>query len=112
VEKPVKDLRRDWPRLRALMGEEEDWQWETSQGFRDRERIGELGVYSVAIGIPQDWWFFQRDGGYNTMFFDFSDEEAYIKRGLRVLHPLRPGPAEAAWWPNPMRSCWAVRLPA
>src|SRR3990172_4557864 len=76
-EKPVKDLRRDWPRLRALMGEEEDWQWH--EQFDDRERIGELGVYSVAIGIPQDWWFFQREGGYNVVFFDYSDEEAYMQ---------------------------------
>jgi uroporphyrinogen decarboxylase len=77
TEKPVKDLRRDWPRLRALMGEDEDWQWETR--FADRERIGELGVYSVAIGIPQDWWFFQRQGGYNAVFFDYTDESGYME---------------------------------
>src|SRR5688500_14065471 len=56
--KPIKDLRRDWPRLKALMGEAGHWQWANT--FTDRERIGELGVYSVAVGIPQDWWFFQR----------------------------------------------------
>lgn len=75
-EKPVKDLRRDWPRLRALMGEDGKWRWEKT--FNDRDRIGELGVYSVAIGIPQDWWFFQRDGGYNVMFYDYMDNAAYI----------------------------------
>lgn len=79
IEKPIKDLRRDWPRLRSLIGEHEDWQWDMSQGFPDRSWIGDLGVYSVAIGIPQDWWFFQRDGGYNNMFFDLSDEEAYMQ---------------------------------
>lgn len=78
IEKPVKDLHRDWPRLKAMMGEEESWQWDTEGGFRDRKRIGELGVYSVAIGIPQDWWFFQRHGGYNVTLLDFADEEAYI----------------------------------
>ena len=77
IEKPVKDLQKDWPKLRSMMGEDECWQWETD--FNDRERIGELGVYSVAIGIPQDWWFFQRHGGYNVMFYDFVDEEAYIQ---------------------------------
>lgn len=76
-EKPVKDLHRDWPRLRAMMGEEEDWKWEKT--FNDRDRIGELGVYSVAIGIPQDWWFFQRDGGYNVMFYDYVDDPDYIQ---------------------------------
>lgn len=78
VEKPVKDLRRDWPRLRAMMGEDEDWLWDASRGFRDRERIGDLGVYSVAIGIPQDWWFFQRHGGYETTLLDFADEADYM----------------------------------
>ena len=75
-EKPVKDLRRDWPKLRAMMGEDGNWCWENQ--FNDRDRIGELGVYSVAIGIPQDWWFFQRDGGYNVMFYDYADDPAYI----------------------------------
>jgi uroporphyrinogen decarboxylase len=76
-EKPVKDLHRDWPKLRAMMGEDENWCWEKK--FNDRDRIGELGVYSVAIGIPQDWWFFQRDGGYNVMFYDYADDPAYIE---------------------------------
>ena len=75
-EKPVKDLHRDWPKLRSMMGEDGDWCWE--QKFEDRERIAELGVYSVAIGIPQDWWFFQRDGGYNVMFYDYADDPGYI----------------------------------
>ena len=75
-EKPVKDLHRDWPKLRAMMGQEGNWCWERE--FNDRDRIGELGVYSVAIGIPQDWWFFQRDGGYNVMFYDYADDPAYI----------------------------------
>ncbi len=79
VEKAIKDLRRDWPRLKSLMGQDEDWQWDLSAGFPDRDRIGELGVYSVAIGIPQDWWFFQRDGGYNATLLDFADEEHYMR---------------------------------
>lgn len=76
VEKPVKDLQRDWPRFKALMGEDEDWRWEPT--VKDRHRIGEIGVYSMSIGIPQDWWFFQRHGGYNVMFYDYVDEEATI----------------------------------
>lgn len=86
VEKPVKDLRRDWPRLKALMGEDENWQWDTSGGFRDRERIGELGVYSVAIGIPQDWWFFQRHGGYSVTLLDFADEEDYMREEVFAFY--------------------------
>ena len=75
-EKPIKDVRRDWPRLRCMMGEDENWCWEKT--FNDRERLGEWGVYSVAIGIPQDWYFFQRHGGYNVMFYDFVDDPAYM----------------------------------
>jgi uroporphyrinogen decarboxylase len=100
-EKPVKDLRRDWPRLRALLGEAVNWRWETC--FEDRDRIGELGVYSVAIGIPQDWWFFQREGGYNAVFYDYSDEagamqeifEFYTHYALeRLQAALAAGPDE------------------
>lgn len=84
VEKPIKDLRRDWPRLRAVMGEDENWAW--GDTFADRDRIGENGVYSVAIGIPQDWWFFQRDGGYNTMFYDFTDDEDYMREEVFAFY--------------------------
>jgi uroporphyrinogen decarboxylase len=76
-EKPLKELKRDWPRLRALMGEDEKWRWESD--FTDRDRIGDLGVFTVSIGIPQDWYFFQRQGGYNVMFYDFVDEPEYIQ---------------------------------
>lgn len=77
TEKPIKELRRDWPRLKAMMGEDENWKWESQ--FTDRERIGEWGVYSICLGIPQDWWFFQREGGYNTVFYDYTDEDAYMQ---------------------------------
>lgn len=77
TEKPVKDLKRDWPRLRAVLGEDENWQWEKE--ITDRDRIGDLGVYSLCIGIPQDWWFFQREGGYNVMFYDYLDEAGYLQ---------------------------------
>lgn len=102
-EKPVKDLKRDWPRLRALLGEDGDWKWESK--VTDRDRIGELGVYSIAIGIPQDWWFFQRHGGYGVMFQDFFDDPDYIQgimefyteyalAKLRAAVKLNPKPDE------------------
>ncbi len=93
-EKPVKDLRRDWPKLRALMGEDGNWRWEKT--FEDRERIGELGVYSVAVGIPQDWWFFQRDGGYNVMFYDYADDPSYIEEIFEFYERYALARVEAA----------------
>ena len=93
-EKPVKDLRRDWPKLRAMMGEGGDWCWEKT--FNDRDRIGELGVYSVAIGIPQDWWFFQRDGGYNVMFYDYADDPSYVQEIFEFYERYALARVEAA----------------
>lgn len=102
VEKPIKNLREDWPKLRAMMGEDGNWQWDTRHGLPDRERIGDQGVYSVAISIPQDWWFFQRHGGYEASLFDFSDEASFMEEEvfpfytqytlarLKSLLPLKP----------------------
>jgi uroporphyrinogen decarboxylase len=93
-EKPVKDLRRDWPKLGATMGEDENWCWEST--FDDRDCIGEFGVYSVAIGIPQDWWFFQRDGGYNVMFYDYADDPSYIQEIFEFYQRYALARVEAA----------------
>jgi uroporphyrinogen decarboxylase len=93
-EKPVKDLHRDWPRLRAMMGEAGNWCWEKI--FNDRERICELGVYSVAIGIPQDWWFFQRHGGYNVMFYDYVDDPIHTQEIFEFYQRYALARVEAA----------------
>ncbi len=93
-EKPVKDLHRDWPRLRAMLGEDENWKWDTN--FADRERIGDLGVYSVAIGIPQDWWFFQRHSGYNVMFYDYMDDPSIIQEIFEFYERYALARVEAA----------------
>ena len=93
-EKPVKDLHLDWPKLRAMMGEDGNWCWEKT--FEDRDRIGVLGVYSVAIGIPQDWWFFQRDGGYNVMFYDYADDPSYIQEIFEFYERYALARVEAA----------------
>ncbi len=77
TEKPVKDLQRDWPRLRSLMGEPETWKWQND--FSNRNAIGERGVYAFILPLPQDWWFAQRDGGYNNLFFDYVDNGPYMQ---------------------------------
>ncbi len=77
LEKPIKDLRRDWPRLRSVLGEPGSWRW--SSQFSNAGAIGDLGVYAFILPLPQDWWFGQRDGNYNTIFFDYVDDEAYIQ---------------------------------
>ena len=69
-EKPVKDLERDWPRVKAYMGDH-SWRWETA--YKDRDRIGDLGVYVGMVPVFQDWWFHWRHGGFERVFEDFID---------------------------------------
>mgnify|MGYP005844216203 CR=1 FL=1 len=65
----IQDVERDWPRLRWLMGEE--WRWRRE--FRNRDRLGDLGVYSLMLFLPIDWWFHVRDGSGEQLTFDLID---------------------------------------
>ncbi|GAB4436816.1 MAG: hypothetical protein Kow00120_03990 [Anaerolineae bacterium] len=65
----IQDVDRDWPRLRWLMGEE--WRWKPV--FRNRDRLGDLGVYSLMLFLPIDWWFHVRDGSGEQLTFDLID---------------------------------------
>ena len=47
IEKPIKDIDRDWPRLRALLGE--DWLWKRELP-RWHSRLGDRGVYPLGLG--------------------------------------------------------------
>jgi hypothetical protein len=70
-EKPVKNLREDFERMKLWMGTG-NWKWETV--YKDRDRIGDLGVYVGMIPVFQDWWFNYRNGGFEQVFSDFVDE--------------------------------------
>ncbi len=74
-EKPVKELKRDFEKLRLWMGKG-PWTWE--KDFRDRSRIGELGVYVAMIPVFQDWWFNFRNGGFEQCYEDFLEEEKFM----------------------------------
>lgn len=74
-EKPIKDLRRDFPRFREFMGKGE-WRWEGA--YHDCDRIGDLGVYVAMVPVFQDWWFHYRHGGFEQCFEDFVDEPDYM----------------------------------
>jgi uroporphyrinogen decarboxylase len=93
-EKPIKDLHADWPKLRSVIGEDGNWQW--SETFEDRDRIGELGIYSICIGIPQDWWFFQRHGGFKVMYGDYLHDDAYIQEIFEFYQRYALARVEAA----------------
>jgi hypothetical protein len=75
-EKPVKDLRRDVPRLKAWVGSG-PYSWETE--YRDRDRIGDLGVYVGMVPVFQDWWFHYRHGGFDRCIQDFVDEPEFME---------------------------------
>jgi uroporphyrinogen-III decarboxylase len=74
-EKPVKDLREDFERLKLWMGTG-PWLWEKE--FKDRDRIGNLGVYVGMVPVFQDWWFHHRHGGFDRVFKDMIDEPALM----------------------------------
>lgn len=101
IEKPIKELARDWPSLRHMLGENGGWTFR--EQFSNRDAIGELGVYAFILPIPQDWWFAQRHGDYNTIFYDYIDHEALMDEVMeyytaysvtKVRAGLRAGPDE------------------
>ena len=70
-EKPVKNLRDDFELMKLWMGTG-GWRWEKE--FKDRNLIGDLGVYVGMVPVFQDWWFNFRNGGFEQCFQDFVDE--------------------------------------
>ncbi|MEE9170090.1 MAG: uroporphyrinogen decarboxylase family protein [bacterium] len=65
----IKDITRDWPRLRWLMGE--DWHWDTK--CYDQDKVGECAVYALQVHTFIDFWDGVRDGQSDKMIFDFYD---------------------------------------
>ena len=65
VEKPIKELKEDWPKLRYLQGEK--WEWEPT---RQNDIVGDLGVYAISVLLPWDWWFLLRHGGLSRATID------------------------------------------
>lgn len=73
--KPVKDLRPDFERLKLLMGTG-PWTW--SKDYVDRDLIGDRGVYVGMVPVFQDWWFSNRNGGFDQVLQDFFDEHEFM----------------------------------
>ncbi len=74
-QKPIKNLREDFERMKLWMGLG-PWKWERE--FRDRNRIGDFGVYVGMIPVFQDWWVHYRNGGFEQCIQDFVDEAAFM----------------------------------
>ncbi|MBN1466807.1 hypothetical protein JXA02_13720 [candidate division KSB1 bacterium] len=74
-EKPLKDLAVDFAKLKLHMGEE-DWQWADS--FIDYDRLSDLGVYCGMTPVFQDWYFHNRQGGFEACFTDFMEQPALV----------------------------------
>ncbi|HPC37149.1 MAG TPA: uroporphyrinogen decarboxylase family protein, partial [Candidatus Marinimicrobia bacterium] len=75
--KPIKNLQEDFEKFQLVMGKG-DWQWEKE--FRDKQVIGDLGVYLGMIPVFQDWWFSNRDGGFENVFSDLLMEADYMQK--------------------------------
>ncbi|MEW6511171.1 MAG: uroporphyrinogen decarboxylase family protein [Bacteroidota bacterium] len=74
--KPIKDLRRDFERFKLFM-RTGGWTWEKE--FKDRDRIGDRGVYVAMVPVFQDWWFNYRHGGFEQCVADFTDEPEFME---------------------------------
>ncbi|HPG84184.1 MAG TPA: uroporphyrinogen decarboxylase family protein [bacterium] len=74
--KPLKELATDFKKLKLMMGES-GWKWEPA--YRDKEVIGDYGVYMGMVPVFQDWFFRNRQGGFEQMFVDYMMEPALVE---------------------------------
>jgi len=74
--KPIKELRRDFERFMLTM-RTGGWQWEKK--FADMDGIGDNGVYVAMVPVFQDWWFHNRQGGFDQCVQDFTDEPEFME---------------------------------
>jgi uroporphyrinogen decarboxylase len=76
IEKMIKDIDEDWPKVRWFLGEDWDYDTEEMIGYSD---IGDRGIYALTIDLFTDWWFFLRDGDQQQLIFDLYDREREMK---------------------------------
>ncbi|UCE06019.1 MAG: hypothetical protein JSW07_20925 [bacterium] len=74
--KPLKNLPQDFEKLKLMMGES-NWDWEKE--YRDKHVIGDLGVYLGMVPVFQDWYFHNRQGGFEQMVVDYMMEPQLIE---------------------------------
>lgn len=70
----IKDLRRDWPRLRWLMGE--SWHWDNS--CAEKSTVGDRAVYGLQVHTLVDFWDGVRDGQSDQVIMDFYDDRDFM----------------------------------
>ena len=75
-EKPIKDLKTDFEKYKLYMSQE-NWKWEKE--YKDKNVMGDLGVYLGMVPVFQDWWFHIREGGFEECFMDFIYEEKFME---------------------------------
>ncbi|HNW59154.1 MAG TPA: uroporphyrinogen decarboxylase family protein [bacterium] len=73
--KPLKELAADFKKLKWMMGDS-SWTWEES--YRDKHVIGDHGIYMGMVPVFQDWFFRNRQGGFEQMFVDYMLEPGLI----------------------------------
>jgi len=65
----VKDIEKDWPKLKWIFGE--SWHW--AEMPTERDFIGELGVYGIQVHSFFDFWDAVRNEFSERMILDFFD---------------------------------------
>ncbi|RMD94856.1 MAG: hypothetical protein D6814_14035 [Calditrichaeota bacterium] len=71
----IKDIDRDWPKLRWLMGDA--WHWDSV--CQEKEKIGDRGVYGLQVHTFVDFWDGVRDGQSDRMIMDFYDYPEHMQ---------------------------------
>ena len=70
----IKDLHRDWLRLRWLMGE--SWHWDTH--CFEKDLVGERAIYGLQVHTFVDFWDGVRDGQSDQVILDFYDDKPFM----------------------------------
>jgi len=87
INKLIKDVERDWPRFRYLMGEiaDVDHHWVAIQ----KEKLGEAGAFGIGIATPGfQIWNDYFEGGVTTLSYLEMDRPEILEE-LRDLHHAR-----------------------
>ncbi|MHB0857325.1 MAG: uroporphyrinogen decarboxylase family protein [Anaerolineae bacterium] len=82
IEKPIKDIARDWPRVRALLGEDWVWKAQLSPWY---EKLGSRGIYPLGVNLFVDWWYSWRHGTIEQLIYDLTDHREEL-REIREYH--------------------------
>jgi len=73
--KIIKDIKTDFKKLRWVMGEK----WAFQEKCIGNDKLGDDGIYAVAVELPVDWWHALRHGGTQRALMDYFDYKTELE---------------------------------